>query len=169
MMNMRFPKLRQVFPSQEVFNSYCTALQVGLIDDEIFAQMMIRYGDSTLRYTSHEVSAMKVIQIIATHYPVYLQRKEALAELRQLELEEFRESDMQIGNTAQNPNQEPVDEIIPYVSQQQTVLIKRGNLDAILLKYNTSLYGHVRPILNELAYLFKGIHAESEDVFIYDN
>lgn len=166
---MTFPKLNQVFPNQATFDNYCDTLLMGPFDDEIYAYLMIEYGESTMRYSSLDVAAMKVLAILNTHYPIYLQKKEALEELRQLDLEEFAKSDMSISNVAQNPNNEPTDEILPFVSQQQTTNIKRGKADAILVKYRTALYGHIRTILRELAPLFKGIHAESEDVYLYDN
>lgn len=165
---MTFPNLSQVFPNQKTFDNYCAALDVGPYHDSIYAHMMIRFGESTLRYSSQDQAAMKVIRILDLQYDVWLQKKEALDELRDQDLEAYKEMSMQIGNMAANPNTEPEEEIIPYVSQQQTIYVKRGKVDAILSKYRAALAGHTERLLNELQFLFKGIHAESEDVFIYE-
>lgn len=163
-----FPKMNQVFPTKSKYDEYCDVLGIETIDENLYTHMMIEYGDSTFRYLSHDIAAAKVIRIMALQYPIYLQKKEAIEELQKLELADFAEGELNIANIAQNPNNDPTDEIIPFVSTQQVIKSKRSKVDTIVSKYRTTLYEHTKTILKELAPLFRGIHSEKEDMYLYD-
>lgn len=168
MMMLIFPKMNQVFPTKSKYDEYCDVLGIETIDDNLYTHMMIEYGESTFRYLSHDTCAAKVIRIMSLQYPIYVQKKEAIEALRELELADYSESAISISNVAQNPNNAPVDEILPYVSTQQVTKAKLSQVDTIVSKYRITLYEYTRTVLRELAPLFRGIHSEKEDMFPYD-
>lgn len=167
---LTFPKLSDVFPDIATFNGYCVAFDIDQMDSDIYTNLIIRYGDSTLRYSSYSLAAAKILRDIDFHYGIFLNQKEALDALYKMDLEDFERGAQSIQNVAQNPNTEPsvsTGEVLDYINAQQSTVMKYAELDAIHRKYQASMRGYINKLLEALDHHFRGIHTEGEEVYFY--
>ena len=165
-----FPTLNDVMPDVETFNNYCKAFGITTLDPDIYTNLIIRYGESTLRYASYTVAAAKVLRDVVFHYDIFLNQKDALDALYKLDLADFARGGQSIQNVAQNPNTEPstgTDELLAYINAQQSTQIRHSEFDAIQRKYQASLRGYINKLLEALEHHFRGIYTEGEEVYFY--
>lgn len=168
---MTFPKVNDIFPTIEKWNEWASFYGIDEMDSDIYSHVLIRYGGDHFRYSSGEMSAAKMFQILSIEYPAYIQKKSAAQAVYDLELEEIKKGTLQIANSAANPNSDPETDSLdplPFINGQQVMGTKLDELAALQRKYRAVYTKYLEELLKSLQGLFQGILAETEEVFLYD-
>lgn len=168
---MTFPKMNDLFPTVDVWNDWCEVYGISEMDPDIYTHIMIKYGGDCLRYSSHDMAAAKVFQILSIEYPAYIRKREAAEAIYLLELEAFKHGTLTVANQAANPNTTPSTDSLdplPYIAAQQTVGTKLDDLEGLQRQYRATYTKYLDDLLKSLENLFQGILTESEDVYLYD-
>ena len=168
---MTFPKVNDIFPTIEKWNEWASFYGIDEMDSYIYSHVLIRYGGDRFRYSSGEMAAAKMFQILSIEYPAYIQKKSAAQAVYDLELEEIKKGTLQIANSAANPNSDPETDSLdplPFINGQQVMGTKLDELAALQRKYRAVYTKYLEELLKSLQGLFQGILAETEEVFLYD-
>ena len=168
---MTFPKVNDIFPTIEKWNEWASFYGIDEMDSDIYSNILIRYGGDRFRYSSGEMAAAKMFQILSIEYPAYIQKKSAAQAVYDLELEEIKKGTLQIANSAANPNSDPETDSLdplPFINGQQVMGTKLDELAALPRKYRAVYTKYLEELLKSLQGLFQGILAETEEVFLYD-
>lgn len=102
----------------------------------LFYLLYARYGNSTVASSDENQFKYKVMSIIFQYGPTWEKRLEVQKELRELDLEELRESSRVIYNHSYNPSTTPgttEDDILETINDQNVTKHKRSKTDAYAL------------------------------------
>lgn len=95
-----------------------------------------RFGDQAITgYTDEGRWKLRLFQTINQYGPVWAKKTELQKSIRNLTIDQLKETGKVINNTALNPNNEPTTEELNYISAQSTSKSTMSNIDALNLQY----------------------------------
>lgn len=143
-------RFADAFHTFEVFeNEWGKSLfyEEGLLTEEdlkfIYRHLMARYYRSHFRYVDDLGISLNVFRIISEYYPNTKIRLNIVKDLREMELEEFKKSGMQVSSSGANPKvRTEMDKLIDLVDSQQANFVVKSEEQSLRAKFN-SLYDGV--------------------------
>ena len=141
--NYRTRKFTDIFESFEVFKEFSNNCPIpqGITDESLetlYYLLYARYGNSHITSSDENQWVFKVFSTIFMYGPTWEKRLEIQQNLRDLDLNELRESAKTIYNHAFNPSTQPAtddtgEHIMDYINDQNVTLHRRSKTDAYAL------------------------------------
>lgn len=159
-----------IFASEEEFAD--KIVEIGGITDrdelyELYELLSLKYVSSTTRYTSEFPFIMAIKRQLHTIFPFYLERRDLVEQMREIEISEIMKDLSQIRNVV-DTHDEPISNadtvpISDLSTSQETINITGNKLDAILQKYAIMNRDYISEIYKACNGLFKQVL--SDDVY----
>ena len=141
--NFRQRKFTDIYEQVDTFISDYNdcGIPVTISDDSIktlFYLLYARYGNSTIASSDENQFKYKLFSIIFSYGPTWEKRLEVQKALREMSLDELRDSSKAIYNHAFNPSTAPAtddsgEHIMDHINDQNVTLHKRSKTDAYAL------------------------------------
>lgn len=138
--NYRTRKFTDIFESFEVFKEFSNNCPIpqGITDESLetlYYLLYARYGNSHITSSDENQWIFKVFSTIFMYGPTWEKRLEIQQELRDMTLNELKESAKAIYNHAYNPSTQPAtdesgEHIMDYINDQNVTLHRRSKTDA---------------------------------------
>lgn len=167
-------KWDDIFVSSEQFIQ--KVVSVGGITDqtkltELYDILSLKYTGNKTRYTNEFKFVQAIKRELYTEFPFYLQRKDLVDQMLEMEIAEIQRGTRQLINQV-NQHDEPVANastvpIDNLSSMQQNTEITNNKLEAVKMKYNSLYRNYLEAIYKQCDGLFQVILAENVEI-IYE-
>ena len=156
------------------YNSYEAAINnINKIDEAYVAftwQLVCsKYANTPIRSNSESQFRLSFFGIMASEAPTWVRRLEIQKSLRELTDDQLSAGDIQISNSASNPDEEPttntLDELT-YVNHQNTQRQKRSKLTGLALLDGLLQNDLCESYVRKFSVLFKRVYVPAEYIYV---
>lgn len=161
-------KLKQIYESEEALNNamWEEVTRFFSIDEGDFklASHLLynKYCNSEIAYDTQGAFTRNLSNTAIEMYPQFVSRLKFLRELYSLSLEELRQGDITIMNTASNPNdsvENPTQTILDYITNQDITSTQDNKFDRLNEGISKMKASYTKQFLNGFTNLFIKVYA----------
>ena len=129
-----------------------------------------KYANTPIRSNSETQFKLSFFGIMCSESPTWVRRLEIQKSLRELTADDLQTGDIQIANSASNPDEEPTTQTLDeltYVNHQNTQKHKRSKLTALALLDGLLQNDLCESYVRKFSVLFKRVYVPAE--YIYES
>lgn len=136
---------------------------------DIYNHLLAAYYNWHFIYLDDLGIALNVMHVIEDYYPNVKERLKLAKEIRDISLEAFKKSGIQINSTGANPKTVTnMDELIDLVDSQQATFQMKSEEQAIRGKFNSLVDGVMEEFIDRFKYMFVKLYSGVND-YIFCN
>lgn len=136
---------------------------------DIYNHLLAAYYNWHFIYLDDLGIALNVMHVIEDYYPNVKERLKLAKEIRDISLEAFKKSGIQINSTGTNPKTVTnMDELIDLVDSQQATFQMKSEEQAIRGKFNSLVDGVMEEFVDRFKYMFVKLYSGVND-YIFCN
>lgn len=136
---------------------------------DIYNHLLAAYYNWHFIYMDDLGIALNVMHVIEDYYPNVKERLKLAKEIRDISLEAFKKSGIQIESTGTNPKTATnMDELIDLVDSQRATFQRKSEEQAIRGKFNSLVDGIMEEFIDRFKYMFVKLYSGVND-YIFCN